>query len=89
MSDQIPRAVQEERARRAAAVATEMEKQYLSGLVGRTLPVLFETEKDGLWQGHAPNYVPVRAVGEHLHNVLCHVLVEEVDGSALIGRIVG
>ncbi len=88
MSGQIPRHVQEERARRAAAVAGEMEQDYLRGLVGAALPVLFEEEKDGLWQGHAPNYVPVRAQGDALHNQLSSVRIEGIDGSALVGRIV-
>ena len=61
MAGQIPHAVQEQRAQAAKAVAREMEEAYLQALVGSTLPVLFEEEKEGLWQGHAPNYVAVRA----------------------------
>ena len=88
MEGQIQRAVQEERAHRAATVAAEMEGEYLSRLVGSTLPVLFEEEKDGLWQGHAPNYVAVRANGSDLHNCVRNVRVTGVSGSALVGEIV-
>ena len=87
MEGQIPRHVQEDRARRAAAVAAELEQDYLSALVGATLPVLFEEEKDGLWQGHAPNYVPVRVQGEDLHNQLRPVEITGIKGSTLVGRL--
>ena len=87
MAQQVPRAIQEERAKRAAAVADGMEGEYLRSLVGKTLPVLFEEEKGGLWQGHAPNYVPVRAAGAELHNVLRPVYIDGVEGSVLTGRI--
>ena len=87
MSGQIPKAVQEERAHRAAAVAAETEQAYLTALVGTVLPVLFEEEKDGLWQGHAPNYVAVRARGSKLHNCLRNVRVTAAEGSALLGEI--
>jgi threonylcarbamoyladenosine tRNA methylthiotransferase MtaB len=87
MEGQIQKVVQEERAHRAAAVAEEMEQNYLSHLVGTILPVLFEEEKGGLWQGHAPNYVAVRAVGSGLHNCLRHVRITGVEGNALLGKI--
>ena len=87
MEGQIQKAVQEERAHRAAAAAGELEQAYLNALVGSTLPVLFEEEKDGLWQGHAPNYVAVRAGGRELHNCLRTVRITGVKGSALLGEI--
>ena len=87
MDGQIPHHVQEERAHRAGEVAREMEQTYLQSLVGSTLPVLFEEVKDGLWQGHAPNYVAVRAAGENLHNQLRQVTITGVDGGHLLGEI--
>ena len=87
MAGQIPHAVQEQRAQAAQAVAREMEEAYLQALVGSTLPVLFEEEKEGLWQGHAPNYVAVRAVGEDLHNQLRQVTVTGVGDGILLGKI--
>ena len=88
MEGQIQKAVQEERAHRAARVAEEMEREYLNGLLGSELPVLFEEEKNGLWQGHAPNYVAVRVKGNELHNCLRSVRVTAVEGGMLLGEIV-
>lgn len=87
MEGQIPHHVQEERAHRANTVAQEMEEAYLQALVGSTLPVLFEEEKEGLWQGHAPNYVAVRAEGENLHNQLRQVTITGVGDGILLGKI--
>ena len=87
MAGQIPHAIQEQRAQAAQAVAREMEEAYLQALVGSTLPVLFEEEKEGLWQGHAPNYVAVRAVGEDLHNQLRQVTITGVGDGILLGTI--
>ena len=85
MEGQVPRAEKERRAHRAAAVAAELERAYLERQVGKVLPVLFEDEKDGLWRGHAPNYVLVCAEGENLHNQLRDVKVTAVEGAALRG----
>lgn len=88
MTGQIPKAVQEERARRAARAAEEMERSYLDAMAGSVLPVLFEEEKNGMWQGHAPNYVAVRAQGDDLHNCLRNVRVTAAEGNVLVGEIV-
>ena len=57
MPDQIPNAVKEARAREAAAVAAQMERQYLGQW--KRAEVLFEEEKDGLWWGHTTRYCKV------------------------------
>ena len=86
--EQLPRAVKEERAARAAAVAEQMRRSYLAGCVGCTYPVLFEQPKDGRYAGHAPNYTDVEVDGENLHNEVRAVEITGVEGDILIGRIV-
>ncbi len=87
MTGQVPRAARDDRAHRAARAARRMREAYLARWVGQLLPVLFEEEKDGLWQGHAPNYVQVRARGDALHNRLETVRVTAVEGESLLGEI--
>ena len=87
MPDQLPNAVKDARCHQAAAVASQMEQRYLESWVGETLPVLFEEEVDGLWRGHAPNYVAVYAAGADLHNVLKDVKITGLHGQALEGVI--
>ena len=85
--EQVPKAVKEERAARAAAVAEEMRETYLGGCVGRTYPVLYEQTYDGLWHGHAPNYATVAVSGEALHNVVADTRITGVEAGLLRGEI--
>ncbi len=87
MPDQIPNAVKEDRAHRAAALAQRLEEAYLDRQVGTTLTVLFEEEKGGFWKGHAPNYVEVLAHGEQLHNVEKEVYITARQENSLLGTI--
>ena len=89
MRGQVPKGEKEERARRAIALAARMERRWLESQTGRTLPVLFEEEKDGWWQGHAPNYALVRVKGEELHNRLLDVAITGAEGGALTGVLPG
>lgn len=86
--DQVTNAVKKERAHRAAAVAEEMEQDYLKRQLGKTVGVLFEEEKDGLWRGHTPNYLEVRtSCADNLHNQLRRIQIDAVDGTGLVGKL--
>ena len=84
---QIAKAVKEERAARAAAVAAETRAAYLAQCVGECYDVLFEQEKNGVFHGHAPNYADVYAPGEGLRNEIRAVRILSSDGKALYGEI--
>ena len=85
---QVPKAVKEERARRAAETAAEMEHTYLSQWVGQTVPVLFEEEQGGLWRGHTAHYCAVAAPSPRdLHNCLVQVQLEGLEGNTLKGVV--
>jgi len=79
--------VKEERAHRAAEYAGQMERDYLAQFMEETLPVLFEEEKDGLWRGHTPNYIPVAVKGENLHNQVRDVLLERTEDGFVFGSL--
>ncbi len=87
MAGQVPAQEKKRRAREAGALARALRRRYLDRQVGRELEVLFEEERDGLWQGHAPNYVLVRAPGQDLHNRLRTVTVTAVRGEGLLGQL--
>ncbi|HIT01787.1 MAG TPA: tRNA (N(6)-L-threonylcarbamoyladenosine(37)-C(2))-methylthiotransferase MtaB [Candidatus Enterenecus merdae] len=88
MDGQVPKPVKEARVQAAAQVADELRQAYLERQVGRTVPVLFEEQRDGLWQGHAPNYVLVRAEGEGLHNQVRSVRLIAADNDGLLGELI-
>ena len=86
MPDQVPKAVKEERARRAAEIAAGMERQYLEQW--KRAEVLFEEERDGLWRGHTTRYCEVRVrSGENLHNQLRQASVTGVGDGYLEGEL--
>ena len=84
---QVPKAVKEERARRAAQAAAELHREYLAACVGAVYPVLFEQPRGERYFGHAPNYMEVLAEGTELHNEIRNVRITGTDGESLLGEI--
>ena len=87
MPGQHPNAVKEDRSRRAIAVAEEMSLAYRQAMIGSVQQVLFEEPEDGLFTGHAPNYVKVYASGENLHNQIKQVRITGVFRDGVSGDI--
>ena len=87
MPGQIPNAVKERRAAEAAAVAAELETQYHTALLGTTQQVLFEQEEDGLYAGHAMNYVKVYVQAADLHNEIRAVRITELCRDGVFGEL--
>lgn len=89
MPDQVPKAVKEARAARAAAVAAELEDVFHSALIGTVQEVLFEQPEDGLYAGHAPNYAKVYVRSdEALRNRTCRVRITEPCREGVLGELV-
>ena len=84
---QVKRALREERAARASAVAGEMRLRFLQAQLGAVFSVLFERERDGLFYGHAPNYTEVAVSGDGLHNQCRPVRLTGTDGSITKGEL--
>ena len=88
MGGHLSNAVKEDRVHRASAAAAALADRYLHSFIGNTLPVLLEEEKNGLWRGHAPNYVDVHVKAEgNWHNVLTEVCISGVEAGHLIGQL--
>ena len=76
----------EARSRAAIAVAEEMSRAYRESLIGTEQSVLFESKEDGLYSGHAPNYVKVYAPGDDLHNQVRSVRVTGLYRDGVTGE---
>ena len=88
MSGQVPMAEKERRAARAGNVEARLRHQYQSQFLGSTLPVLFEQQdENGVWTGHAPNYVLVAAPGGNLRNQILDVQITGWTDRGLLGEI--
>ncbi len=60
MLPQLPKAIKEERAKILTAATNETRKDFLKKQIGKTVNVLFETDKDDFSEGYTENYTPVR-----------------------------
>ena len=87
MPGQHSNATKEARSHAAIAAAEEMCRAYRQDLIGTTLEVLFEDTEDGLYTGHAPNYVKVYAKGENLHNQIRPVTVTGIFQDGVMGTL--
>ena len=88
MPCQCENAVKSRRAHEAQKVADEMHRDFMRGSIGQTLPVLFETEHDGVWTGHSDTYILVKARGEGLRGKICPVSIKLAQDDALFGEII-
>ena len=59
LPEQVPMAVRRARAHVLSEVCGEVRRQFLREMVGATVTVLFETEREGAAFGHSENYTPV------------------------------
>ena len=88
MTGQLTTAEKSERGHRGAEVAEAMQKSWLTGWVGQTVPVLFEEEKGGFWRGYTPQYVEVKVQSDRdLHNQLHAVAVTAAGNNEVFGRL--
>lgn len=87
MDGQVLNEEKAKRAHRGIEVAGAMQKSWLTGWIGQTVPVLFEEEKDGFWRGYTPQYVEVRVKGENLHNQFRNVMITAAGEDRVFGQI--
>jgi len=89
MPGQISNAEKARRSDRISEAAAETRKAFLQNMIGRTEPVLIESEiRNGLMQGYTKNYVPVTIPA--VKSLLCTVqdiLITGTDGDVCTGII--
>ena len=90
-TDQIPEMIKSARWKEMSETAGRCREKYLSSLVGKTLPVLFERENSTEFhQGHAPDYTPIKIFRKNpeksLRNRIISVIIEEYTHDGCVGR---
>lgn len=87
MSCQLPESVKNERVKRLMELDTVLRAKNAERFIGRTLDVLFETERGGVYTGHAPNMLEVQAeAGEDLRGKIVPVTLTGYDGEKVTGK---
>ena len=64
-----------------------MSRAYREKRIGSVQNVLFEDVEDGLFTGHAPNYVKAYVPGEGLHNRVRRVRITGLYKDGLTGSL--
>jgi len=97
-SNQVTPAVKSARGQAMRQLAAEMQQNFLQAQVGKTMPVLFESQKksstEGCYIGHSSNYCPVEVfyankctTSPSLINTIQNVLITQATGETLVGQI--
>lgn len=88
MPGQLTHAVKARRAAQAQESAQRMEKAFLEGCLSKILPVIFESERDGLSLGHASNYAQVCVQGGQTRGLVENVKITGLRDKMLVGNVV-
>lgn len=79
MINQIDGNIKEERSQKLIELSNKNEREYNEKYIGKSVDVLFEEEKDGLWSGYTKNYVRVFVESdENLENRLKKIEIKDV-----------
>lgn len=79
MTNQIDGNIKEERSQKLIELSNKNEREYNEKYIGKSVEVLFEEEKDGLWSGYTKNYVRVFVESdENLENKIQKVEIKDV-----------
>ena len=85
MPNQIDGNKKEERSKKLIELSNENEKAYNEQYVGKEVEVLFEEEKNGMWQGHTKNYILAHyKTEENLENKMIKLQCVEAEQEYLI-----
>ena len=88
MPNQVPDKIKSERSKQIRALAATLQTDFYKLQIGKTIPVLFETETaPGTWQGHTTNYCPVKIIcSKNLANTICQVKITGFTENGLTGK---
>lgn len=88
MEGQITKEVKEHRSKVARTLAQHLTQEYHQSFVGKTLPVLFELDKDGVSYGHSPQHIPVQTNSSlPLQNQTRNLRIESLTPKGLYGTV--
>ena len=82
--NQIDGKIKEERSKKLISLSDKNEEEYNKQLLGKTVKVLFEEEKVGLYKGHTQNYILVYCKSdENLENKMVDVVCQSIENKSL------
>ncbi len=86
--EQVKPEIKDERAHRALSLADELRKDFLKAQIGKTVNVLFETQKENVAFGYTENYIPVKVINsDPLQNKILEVKITDLCDDYVIGEL--
>jgi len=83
---QVSDKVKKQRSQQMLALAKESAHNFSQRFLGRTMPVLFEQQSNGIWSGHTDNYIKVYTkTTADLTNKLLAIKLVEIRGDGVWG----
>ena len=80
MPNQVSGQLQEKRSKLLLELSDKNEAEYLDGMIGKTVKVLFEEEENGYYKGHTSNYIEVKARSDNdITNEIMNVRIIKRD----------
>ena len=88
MQGQLPESTKNERVKKLMELDEVLRRANAERFIGRTVDVLFETERGGVYTGHAPNMLEVCVSSEEdIKGKIVPVTLASYDGEKVIGEI--
>jgi threonylcarbamoyladenosine tRNA methylthiotransferase MtaB len=88
LPDQVPDPVKKQRVHRLIGLAQRLAADYRAGFLGRTTPVLWETRREGVWEGLTDTYIRVRTDSDaDLTNRLTPALLREARDDGIWAEV--
>ncbi|MDG1874987.1 MAG: tRNA (N(6)-L-threonylcarbamoyladenosine(37)-C(2))-methylthiotransferase MtaB [Mariniblastus sp.] len=89
MSEQIPKAIKQERGRALLELEKTLQQEYFRELIGQNLQLLVENvDAEGCASGTSCRYAPIRVhAPEAAENSLINVEIVEIGQDALLGQV--
>ena len=90
MEHQVPKEIKNRRAKELATVQREIKREILENVIknGTPLPVLFETEENGVSIGHTHHFMEIEVQSSGLRGKILPVSPISTDGDRLSGVLV-
>ncbi|MDD4297462.1 MAG: tRNA (N(6)-L-threonylcarbamoyladenosine(37)-C(2))-methylthiotransferase MtaB [Ruminiclostridium sp.] len=89
MPNQVSPEIKEKRSKILMDICEKTKNNYRDQYLGRVMEVLFENEKESLWEGHTINYIPVRVASKTpLSGSICSVKLMEKQEDFVLGQII-
>lgn len=89
MDNQVDEKIKKERAHILLELTKKLEYDYYNKFEGRTLKVLFETNKNEKYQGHTENYLEVEVDSDiDIRNKIFDVKIERIENNKCTGKII-